>query len=257
MSAKIMVLGTYHMANPQANVWNRDVDDVLSERRQAEIKVVVEELKHFAPTKIAVEYPTGDDAMNQSYSQYLTGDYELQASEIDQIGFRLAKELGHAQLYPTDFHNEYDFEGLVQYAQEHGQGQIIEKWMSAGEEVMQATHQFEQAATVREILLHLNSPIHLRANAAGELQQIRIGQGSEYTGVDVQAKLHERNLRIFTNIVRLIEPNDRIFVLYGVGHALCLRRFVHDFGELELIEPSDYLLGGSVTKMMIDMGLVV
>jgi hypothetical protein len=35
--AEILVLGTYHMANPGADVYNIQADDVLSPKRQQEI----------------------------------------------------------------------------------------------------------------------------------------------------------------------------------------------------------------------------
>lgn len=39
--AKIMVLGSYHMANPGADVFNMQADDVLSTHRQKEMEELV------------------------------------------------------------------------------------------------------------------------------------------------------------------------------------------------------------------------
>ena len=52
---EILVLGTYHMANPGHDIYNMQADDVLSPRRQQEIAQLIEVLKKFHPTKIAIE----------------------------------------------------------------------------------------------------------------------------------------------------------------------------------------------------------
>jgi hypothetical protein len=53
--AEILILGTYHMANPGHDILNMSADDVLSPKRQAEIGELLEALKRFKPTKIAME----------------------------------------------------------------------------------------------------------------------------------------------------------------------------------------------------------
>ena len=53
--AQVLVLGTYHMANRGHDIFNMQVDDVLAPRRQSEIVQLIEVLKKFNPTKIAIE----------------------------------------------------------------------------------------------------------------------------------------------------------------------------------------------------------
>src|SRR5215475_2019039 len=57
--AHVLVLGTFHMANPGHDIFNLKVDDVLAPRRQKEIGETVAELKKFRPTKIAIESDPG------------------------------------------------------------------------------------------------------------------------------------------------------------------------------------------------------
>ncbi len=51
-SAKIMILGTYHMGNPHLDGRNLEADDVLLPKRQREIAELNEKLARFNPTKI-------------------------------------------------------------------------------------------------------------------------------------------------------------------------------------------------------------
>jgi hypothetical protein len=52
---EIMVLGTYHMSNPGRDIYNMQADDVLAPKRQQEIAEMMEVLKKFHPTKIAID----------------------------------------------------------------------------------------------------------------------------------------------------------------------------------------------------------
>ena len=107
--AEVLVLGTYHMANPGRDIVNMKVDDVLAPKRQAEIAEVTAVLKKFRPTKIAVEASFNNDAMLKRYTDYVAGKYELTRNETEQIGFRLAKELGHKTIYSVDVDGEFPY----------------------------------------------------------------------------------------------------------------------------------------------------
>src|SRR6476660_75092 len=75
--AEVLVLGTYHMANPGHDIFNMQADDVLAPKRQAEMAQVMEVLKRFRPTKIAVESDVGSDRIPKRYADYLAGRYQL------------------------------------------------------------------------------------------------------------------------------------------------------------------------------------
>src|SRR3712207_2428933 len=49
-SARILILGTYHMNNPGQDTYNTQADDVLAPKRQKEITELIEKLARFKPT---------------------------------------------------------------------------------------------------------------------------------------------------------------------------------------------------------------
>jgi hypothetical protein len=49
--AELLVLGVYHMSNPGHDLFNTEVDDVLSRKRQAEIAEVVATLRSSVPRR--------------------------------------------------------------------------------------------------------------------------------------------------------------------------------------------------------------
>src|SRR3954468_24504566 len=124
--AEVLVLGTYHMGNPGHDIYNMQADDVRAPKRQAEIAQLVQVLKKFNPTKIAVESDAFSDKIPKRYADYLAGRYELTANEIDQIGLRLAKELGHKAVYPVDADGDFPYQRLVNYAKGSGRSKELD-----------------------------------------------------------------------------------------------------------------------------------
>ena len=121
----VMILGSTHLANPGSNAVNIKMDDVLAPKRQREIEQLVTQLKAYQPTKIAFEQdPSQDAEINANYQGYLKGTYELKRGEDHQIGFRLAKQMGHPKVYGVDywpkqnpfFPDDFDWD-LIDYRQ--------------------------------------------------------------------------------------------------------------------------------------------
>src|SRR5699024_6486413 len=103
----VLLLGTYHMEKNGLDMYNVKADDVLSSKRQQEIHEVVERLKLFNPTKVAVEVLTDkDESLNKDYKSYLSGDFKLTSNEVHQLGFRTAAELGLDRIYPVDWNEQ-------------------------------------------------------------------------------------------------------------------------------------------------------
>lgn len=88
----VLVVGAYHFVS-KANLINMRVDDPLSPARQAQIKVLVNRLMAFHPTKVVLEQTSGTSDVEQHYQDYLHDRWPLEPSENYQIGFRLAKQL--------------------------------------------------------------------------------------------------------------------------------------------------------------------
>jgi hypothetical protein len=54
---KVLLLGTYHFANPGRDVIKQDIDDVLVPKRQAELEDLASRLAVWKPDRMAVEWP--------------------------------------------------------------------------------------------------------------------------------------------------------------------------------------------------------
>lgn len=228
--AEVLVLGVYHMANPGRDIFNTRADDVLAPKRQAEIAQVIAVLEKFRPTKIAVEAGSDNDAIARRYADYLSGKHELSRNETEQLGFRLAKKLGHRAVYPVDTDGEFPYPRLVDYAKAHGRTKEFDGLMKEIGDWVKATNAYLASHTVLETLLYMNADEHVAKDVGFYYRQAHFGEPWNWAGADLVADWFRRNIRIYSNVVRLVEsPDERVLVIYGAGHLGWLRQnFAND-----------------------------
>ena len=241
---RVLILGSYHFDNPGLDVNNLEADDVLSAKRQKEIKEVVDLLAKFNPTKIGIErrWQTRHDTVTQNqYQQYLQGKHELQRSESQQIGFRLAKELNHQRIYCIDAPGDFNYGAMVGYAQKNDQGDILQNIQKVMNQYMKEEQAFLMSSSIKDMLLRHNEQQRLDGGHGMYIKMLGIGKNLDYPGADLVSDWYERNLKIFSNITRVTEPKDRILIVIGSGHASILRGLVKFHPLYELEKVSDYL----------------
>lgn len=239
--AQVMILGVYHFHNPNADMIKTDYPDHLSEKKQREIAEVLDLLAAFKPTKIVVEAPPELNLVLNAYQSYLKDEYKLTANEIDQIGFRLAKRLGHKQIYLADNRMGMDLNSVMAAAQETKNTHFLETFQKVIKEVEEMQKRHAQIS-VREALTELNEPVLQDRTRDYYLQLVNVRNKDKFVGADVLASWYQRNFRILTNIMQVIEsPQDRVLVIFGQNHVPYLREGIKSFHNLQLVEPNDYL----------------
>lgn len=240
---QVTLLGTFHFVDAGLDDFKPQVDiDIRSEARQRELEDVLGVLARFRPTRIAVEaMPQRQAELDQRYQEYRRGEFELPANEVYQIGFRLAKRLGHDRVHAIDAERRWyqPYVDPEKYAREHGQEAIVESpWYATYQAASQQEDGVKATRTLGETLLALNDPDRIRRSHGIYLVgTFKAGVGSEYPGADVKTAWYNRNLRIFANIQRTTRTEaERILVVIGAGHLPILRHCVETSPEYDLIE---------------------
>jgi len=230
------------MENPGRDVFNLQVDDMRAPKRQTEIVAFVEAVRAFRPTKIAVEAPLGDAQINQKYRDFVAGKYELTANEIDQVGFRLAKEMGHKQIHPINVMGDFPYEAVAEFAKKNGKEQLMNDIVSSAPRELEQESNILKNGTVTDLFRHINAEEQVREGNALYMGMARFAGNGEYPGPDLMTEWYRRNARIFSNLRNIIDsPDDRVLVIYGAGHAYWLQRNVLDSDDLVLERLSDYV----------------
>jgi hypothetical protein len=238
---EILVLGTYHMSNPGHDMYNMQADDALSAKRQQEILQVIEVLKKFHPTKIAIEASVGSEKVARQYGDYLSGKYILSRNEIDQIGYRLGKELGHKQIYTVDEDGDFPIQRVIDYAKATGRSKDYDALSANIGQMVKEQNEFLQSHTVLETLQYMNDDVKAANGVSMYFAWVPYGEPGDYAGPDLLASWYQRNIRIYHNIRKLVEaPNDKILVIYGAGHLGWLQQDIANDASVKLRKLAEF-----------------
>lgn len=225
---QILVIGGVHMANPDLDVADAHVSDMLAAKRQAQIRQVVAILREFKPTKIAVERLPNDPHLASRYARYVAGTYALNDTEAEQFGFRLAKELGLKSVCGVDARVGLDMNPR-KYAKAEGLLKEYDTWLKQVKDETNADTAFLGDHTVLQFLTRINSNPWISKDVGFYYQAAHFGKPGRWGGADLVALWFKRNMRIYANIIHLIgSPHARILVIFGAGHLAWLR---HDFSS--------------------------
>ena len=240
--AQVLVVGTYHMSNPGLDAINIKSDDVLGPKRQREIEEAAAKLAAFRPTKVAIEIPWGRDSnSNALYQRYLAGTHTLDRTEMQQLGFRIARLAGLPRVYGVDYSLRVNTAGVMVQALTSGQPELAGAVQQLTSRLVAEADSLMRHATVGEILGALNSA---RADSAHGIYMaaLRVGTDTSYTGATMTARWYERNLKITANVLRTIESaNDRVLVIIGAAHAPILRELLAQVPGVRVAPPADVL----------------
>ncbi len=225
---QILILGTYHMNSPGQDAHNLEVDDVLSEKRQREIAAVVEKLAAFRPTKVLIESPHWTTHWSERYQQWREGKYTMGRNETEQLGFRVAAKMNHTRLWPVDY--PMWMSGITPAEQHTPKVKPAPKPPAPLPPDIQARQDKMRTSTVAEYLAYLNTPEQYRQNHRWDvIENLTPGSGPAlYQNTDLATNWYKRNLRIFTNIIEITEPGDRLLLIIGAGHLKILRDLAGD-----------------------------
>ena len=244
--AKVLLLGTFHYAYPNRDDHKIDASkqiDIFSETRQREVKQIIDVIKSFNPTRIYVEEEEHHQGyLDSLYSSYKNGNYSLDRSEIYQLGFRAAKELGLPKVYAVDdenFAKDYykDFPVIDSLWIDRNvvDTKHAESWKSFFDKMYHNADSLTLRNTLLETLLILNDKQSLKYSHGGYI----VGgfNTPDDKGPDGLAlQWYSRNLRIFNNILKTRpKSDDKLLIVYGSGHIPILQHLFESSPEFEVI----------------------
>lgn len=241
--AEVLVVGTFHFDYPGLDVHKVAEDDkidVLKEPKKSEVTELVNYIKQFQPTKIAIEaYPSWK--ATAKLKKYKSGEYRDERDERFQLAMRIAHETGLDTLYAIDagsmsedlqkldstyaenLFKDFDFQNEDPY------NQYANNWIEGEDKLIPKINllEFFKLTNSRESHQH-GYGIYL----TGDFKL------DDHRGADViSVWWYNRNLRIFRKLQNITEsPDDRILAIFGNGHAAILRQLLESSPEFEFVE---------------------
>lgn len=245
--AEVMVLGTFHFGR-----------EVLGEEEQASIKALVEQLTAYPATKIVLEWePHRMEEVNKAYQLYLKDSLDLsdKNNEVYQLGFRLAREMGHDSLYLFDdqtdhigsleeFSTEDDpfsFDLFLHYAEEQD-ASFYDKYMEPLQSNFSSNQKFLKDQSPKDHIAILNSPEKQKINAQRmHMLELRVGIQKNWVGPDWLGRWYRRNLRMLANTLKLAKTGDRLLIIVGDNHKWALDQMYEATPDFNLVSSWEYL----------------
>lgn len=226
---QVMVLGTFHFAQAEGV-------DILGTERQRELGQLLDELAKFAPDKVTVEYAYArNDELHTQYARYLeiAEDGLGSRNEIHQVGFRLARRLGHDRVHGVDVPMNLWHDSIQVFDDQYprARGQLRREW-----DVRYPPGPTPIADTpLTELLRPWNTDDHPGMQEYGLFMPLV--EGDVYAGALKLRPWYDRNLRIVQNLFRVLDEDDgRILLVIGGSHIPVLRHIIDATPQLCAVE---------------------
>ena len=251
---KVYLLGTFHFAQTDTTY------NVLDENHQKSIEDLCEIIAKQNPNKIFVERQPEYEFQNKIdslYKIYAETPIILKAkNEIYQVGFRVAKKLGHEKVFQCDHPGQYGRfnRAAREYAEKNNQNDVLEAKRLGT--VMRYDNIVDEDSLMNSITLlqyiqWINSPEVMNTSHASYIANYpQIGSTDYYNyddntliGAELTADWYRRNIMIYTKMINQVdyEKDEAIFLLMGGDHIPIIESLFNANPYFEVIETSEWL----------------
>jgi Family of unknown function (DUF5694) len=243
---KVILLGTFHYgATSDRN--STSFPDLFSAKRQAELDIIAQKLVAAGVDKFmlerASEKQTGLSANFDLYKNAKMVNSAMFRNEITQIAYRTAK-INNAKLVATDYPQELPYGKIEQYEKKHKNDTVnVYPFFEIKYPFTTKLKKLKEA-TLSEYYIQMNGHYYRQSIMYDYLHYaLGYGVGNDFVGQSLTLSWYDRNLKIFTNILRNIDPktDKTIVVLYGAAHTTAIRHFFEDHPYFEIVELDEVL----------------
>jgi len=245
--ASVAFLGVFHFRDAGLDDYKpRFAVDFRAPERQHEVDDLLRRLEGFRPTRVAVEWSATDQAaLDERYASFRAGR-PPDINERELLGFRLAAALGHERVYAIDaparwYDTTVSGAKIQAQARANGQQALMQR-NQAWDAYFGARQVLGDSAKTTMPLIETLRRINTAEARRRTLSQylvgsIEVGAPPDYIGADTRTAWYNRNLRIFSNIMRLPQrPDERILVIIGAGHVPILYHLAENAPEFSLVD---------------------
>lgn len=217
--ARVLIVGSFHFDDAGQDAVKAVHKDVMQPAEQRYIERLAKRLAAFRPTHVLLEFPeSAHGRVNAEYQAWREGRAPLGRNEIDQIGYRVAKLAGLAQVTGID-EQAPDLPNAI-WNRPDDMGPI----MARVQALTDRTNADHRQLSLQKILIKLNSPQADRENKGLYMSFNSVGViDRSFAGADSAANWWQRNFRMYAQVQRHAQPGTRVLVLVGAGHAAILR----------------------------------
>ena len=250
---KVLTLGVFHFDRSRdgSDLVAKNHIDITTEQNQNELDSIIQKLRAYNPSKIAVEWrPEHQKMLDSLYQEYISGNYKLGKNEAFQIGFKLAKILGHDKVYCVDNNppmpesiNEID--DWEVYADSLGHLGLWSSYDKENERYNTFLDTIQSHLNVKDYLLLINSQKNVKRNKQlWTTGLVNVGHLDKYLGADLLGRWYRRNSRIYVNSKNLVNPDSKenLLIIYGGAHKWILDELFQSSPDFQVVQFNELMI---------------
>ncbi|WP_417886247.1 DUF5694 domain-containing protein [Zunongwangia sp.] len=258
---KIMLVGYAHLNKMQNGT---EAASMFNSKKQKELEKIASKIAKFKPDAVMVELTPEEQQWTDSlYKLYQNNkldlkNFEYGASEIYQVGFRLANKLHLDRVYGIDFYNSTS-QNLLKEGNhfEYFQNQLKKLQQTSrplGKQVMEnslSIYDFTRKINEPEMLnlsyrAIFNFPAYVQNgnfDKEGNNYRDLNSEEKKYAGAEYISLFFDRNIKIYSNILntQLKTGSKKIYVMMGQAHIGILKDLLDDNPNYEIVDTLTYL----------------
>jgi hypothetical protein len=238
---KVILLGTFHYG-ATSDRGKTAFPDLFSVRRQGDLDSMAKDLAVVGVDKFFLERPVNgqskQDSLFAKYKSHTLTDTVVLREEGIQIAFRTAV-INNAKLVAADCRQELPYAMIEEYEKTH-QNDTVNAYSFFDVKYPFTIKQKKlNELSLSQYYIQLNNAYNSQANMFDYIHYaLGYGKDTSYVGEAFALSWYDRNLKIFTNIIRNIDiKTDKVIVvLFGSSHTSLIRQFFEDHPYFEIIE---------------------
>lgn len=238
---KVILLGTFHYGST-SDRGKTPFPDLFSVKRQKELDTIANKLAKFNVNKFFTETPVNrqnwQDSIFTKYKKKALTDTTVLRDERVQIAFRTAV-INNAKLIASDYRQELPYAQIEEYEKAHQNDTASSYPFFDVKYPFTIKQKKLNELSLLDYYIQLNNTYNRQAHMFDYTHYaLGYGKDTNYIGEAFALSWYDRNLKIFTNILRNIDVNNDkvIVVLYGSSHTALIRHFFEDHPYFEIVE---------------------
>ena len=203
-------------------------------------------MSKFKPTVIVSERETAaPEYIDPFFAKFSPKMLRENSNERVQIAYRIADAAHVERVYGLDEQSAegepdyFPFETLSAHALETNQGDAFKQFISYFRKRAEAEMKKTEGSTIAERLLAVNTGFISSPQFYYELSQFDVGE--KQPGAELQAYWFMRNAKIFSKLIDVTKPGDRVIIVYGAGHKFWLEHLTDNTPGFIRVDPALYL----------------
>ena len=238
---KVYLLGTFHFGKT-SDARQTPFPDLYSTQRQKELDQIAAAIIRAGVSKLFVErsytLQTAMDSLGNLYAQNALTDSLEKRNEVHQVAYRTKRIKPAIQVVATDRRMELPSKELDEYEEMNPDSDFGGKFFKEPYALRKKQKKLSES-TLPEFYIQMNNAFNRKVSQSDYLHYaLSYGDKSNFVGTKFTTSWYERNLTIFTNILRNIDPqtDKSILVLFGASHTAVLRQFFENHDRFEIVE---------------------